>query len=471
MSLSIKPNRQKRWPIIISLFILHPSLFTGEANAQPLPVLDGYVREGLQNNLALRQESLDVSRVAEGLVQAKALFYPRLTFNPTYSLAAGGRRLQFPVGDLLNPAYGALNKLTGENRFPTNIQNVNELLAPNNFHDTKLTFSYAIYNTDVQYNYLIQKELLTAQQARQRVVTNELRYSIATAYYQYLQTLDALRIYQNSRAILTGVLRLNQKLVSNNVATRDIVSTAEYELSKLTQQTVLADRNRETARAYFNFLLNRDLAQPIDVDSVLFRQTPPASAETPTALADVALRDRQEMNQLGGSLRAAQTAVKLNEANARIPNLYVGGNAGFQGFGYTFQNQAYLLIQLGASWDLFKGYEKRSKIQQAKIQTNALQTRLLEVQQQIRLQVTQAYFDLGAARENLTTTRQGEAAADATFRIIDSKYRNGQALLIELLKAQNDQTTAQIQQSLARFDLLTKQAALNRAMAVGGAND
>ncbi len=439
----------------------HPS-----ATAASSATLDEYVRDGLANNLALKQESLEISRVTESLNQARALFYPRLTFVPTYSVAAGGRRLDFPVGDLLNPAYAALNKLTGSERFPTNVENVNQLLAPNNFHDTKFSFSYAIYNTDIQYNYLIQKELLSAQQARRRVVENELRYTITTAYYQYLQSLDALRIYENSRRVLNELVRLNQKLVTNNVATKDVVSTAAYEVSKLKQQVAVAEKNRETARAYFNFLLNRDLGTAVLVDSIVVKSELPVVSESLVGLEETAIGHRQEIQQVGGSLRAAQTAVKLNEANAMRPNVFVGGNAGFQGFGYTFKNQQYVVAQLGLQWDLFKGYEKRSKIQQAKIQTDALQTRLLELQQQIKLQVVQAYYDLDAAQESLTATQDGVSATSQTLRVVDSKYRNGQSLLIEIIKAQNDHITAQIQQSLARFDVLMKQAGLNRVVAV-----
>ncbi|WP_138507016.1 TolC family protein [Spirosoma lacussanchae] len=434
-------------------------------SAQPSPILDGYVREGLANNLALRQESLEIKRVSESINQARSLFYPRVAFNPTYSLAAGGRRLQFPVGDLINPIYRTLNQVTGSDRFPTNLANVDEQLAPNNFHDTKISVQYAIFNTDIQYNYLIQKQLLTAQEARRRVVENELRYTIRTAYYQYLQTLDAIRIYDSSRRVLTELARLNEKLVNNNVATREVVTSARYEISKVDQQMAVAEKNRESARAYFNFLLNRDLTASIDVDSSLTHILP----EQKEALADLqqtALRGRQELSQLNGSLRAAQTTVRLNEANATIPNVFVGGNAGFQGFGYTFRNQAYALAQFGLQWDLFRGYEKRSKIQQARIQTDALQTRLQEVQRQVQLQVVQAYYDLDAANESLAATQSGIANADATFRVIDSKYRNGQSLLIEFLRYQNDRLTAQLQHSLARMDVLVKRAALDRAVAV-----
>jgi outer membrane protein TolC len=369
------------------------------------------------------------------------------------------------VGDLLNPAYRTLNQLTGSDNFPTNIPNVNEQLTPNNFHDTKITFQYALYNTDIQYNYLIQKELISAQEARKRIVENELRYSIATAYFQYLQSLDAVRIIENARLVLTELARLNEKLVSNNVATKEVLTSARYEISKVDQQLATAGKNRETARAYLNFLVNRDLTATVAVDSSLTKILPEAPESLPD-LQQTALRERQELAQLGGSLRASQTAVRLNEANATIPNLYVGGNAGFQGFGYTFRNQAYAVAQVGLQWDLFRGYEKRSRIQQAKIQTDALQTRLQDVQRQIQLQVLQAWYDLDAANESLAATQSGIVNADATFRIIDSKYRNGQALLIEFLRYQNDRLTAQLQHSLARTDVLVKRAALDRAVAV-----
>ncbi len=126
--------------------------------AQKSQILEQYVQDGLNNNLSLKQEMLEIGKAAESIRQARALFYPQATFAPTYSYAAGGRRLDFPVGDLLNPAYKSLNELTGKNQFPTDIQNVNVLLAPTNFHDTKVSIQYSVYNPEINYNYLIQKK-------------------------------------------------------------------------------------------------------------------------------------------------------------------------------------------------------------------------------------------------------------------------------------------------------------------------
>jgi outer membrane protein TolC len=162
----------------------------------------------------------------------------------------------------------------------------------------------------------------------------------------------------------------------------------------------------------------------------------------------------------------SETAIKLQEMNAVRPQVFVGGNMGFQGFGYNFKNQAYLIGQIGLSWDLYHGYEKKSKIQQVKIQKRILDTKFEELQNQIQLQVSQAYFELEAARKSLITAKDGTIKAEKYFKIVESRYRNGQAIMIEYLRASNEIITARLQESLAKFDILVKQAALDKVGAV-----
>ncbi|TDB64080.1 TolC family protein [Arundinibacter roseus] len=446
-------------------FVLLGCMVFFPAVAQRSDILEEYVREGLEKNLSLQQETLEIARVAENIRQARALFYPQVTFAPTYSLAAGGRRLQFPVGDLLNPVYSTLNEMTQSNRFPQ-IQNVDEQLAPNNFHDTKISFQYSIYNPEIQYNYLIQQNLLSAQEAKKKVVANELRYTIETAYYQYAQTLEASRIFENSLRVMQELIRLNQKLVANNVVTKDAVLSAEYEFSKLDQQLAEATKNQQIAQAYFNFILNRNLQEPIAIDTALPGKLSTTNLTTSdlSGLTGEAVQDRQELKQLDYSITAAQNALRMQEVAGRLPSVFVGGNTGFQGFGYTFSGQAYLVAQVGLSWDLFKGYERKSRTQQAKIQTDVLKVKHQEVERQIALQVTQAYYELMATRQNLRATEVGLSKASQYFQVIDSRYRNGNVLLIEFIKAQNDLLTARLQQSLSRYDVLIKTSLLNKTI-------
>jgi outer membrane protein len=427
------------------------------------PVLESYIQEGLKQNLSLKQERLEILKSDENITQAKANFMPKVIFNPTYSLAGGGRRLEFPIGDLLNPVYSTLNQLTKTNNFPQ-VENVNQQLAPNNFHDTKLSFQYPIFNTDIRYNLLMQRDLLLAQEAKKRVLENEIRYSITIAYLQYLQTLEVQKIFDASRKLLTDFVKLNEKLVNNNVATKDVIYSAEYEVSKLDQQVAVIEKNRQSVQAFMNYLMNRDFSSEIVADTNLVKYTTPT-----TGLAQIkedALAHRQELSQLRTTIKVSETAIKLQEMNAIRPQVFVGGNIGFQGFGYSFKNQAYLIGQIGLSWDLYHGYEKKSKIQQAKIQKNILDAKLEDIQKQIQLQVSQAYFELEAAKKSLITAKDGTTKAEKYFKIVESRYRNGQAIMIEYLRASNEIISARLQESVAKYDILVKQAALDKVGAV-----
>lgn len=432
-------------------------------------VLERYIEEGLAGNLLLKQERFEVAKALQSLRQAKALFYPQVTFAPTYSVAVGGRRLAFPVGDMLNPAYAALNELTGTDQFPTDIRNVNELLAPNNFHDTKLSFQYSLYNPEIKYNYLIQNSLLSVAEARYEVVSAEIRYAVTEAYYGYLKALKMHEIYRASRAMLVELVRLNSRLVENNVLTKDAVLAAEYELSSADRQGVEADKNVSTARAYFNFLLNRELEDEIKADTLAGSApfTLPGQGDL-QQLISLSLSGRPELKQMDYALTAARQGRQLQEKAAVLPSLFIGGNAGFQGYGYRFKDQEYLVAQLGLRWDLFKGYEKKARISQAQIQEDMLRVRQTEAGRRIMLEVTQAYYALKASEEGLKVAGASAEKARAYYSVVDSRYRNRNVLLLEYLKAVNDWQAARIQQVLARYELLTRQAHLERVTGAAG---
>ncbi len=456
---------------LLILFVIFPGWrgLPAQGNDSGSAVLDWYIEEGLACNLLLKQEQLEVAKAFQSLRQAKALFYPQVTFAPTYSVAFGGRRLAFPVGDMLNPAYAALNELTGTDQFPTDIRNVNELLAPNNFHDTKLSFQYSLYNPEVKYNYLIQNSLLSVAEARYEVVAAEIRYVVAEAYYGYLAALKMQEIYRASRATLVELVRLNSRLVGNNVLTKDAVLAAEYELSAADRQGVEADKNVNTARAYFNFLLNRELEEEIKADT-LAGSVPlvlPGQADL-QQLISLSLSGRPELKQMDYALTAARQGRQLQEKAAALPSVFIGGNAGFQGYGYRFKDQEYLVAQLGLRWDLFKGHERKARISQAQIQEDMLRIRQTEAGRRIMLEVTQAYYALKASEEGLKVAGASAEKARAYYSVVDSRYRNRNVLLLEYLKAVNDWQAARIQQVLARYEFLTRQAHLARVTGTAG---
>ncbi|MCD8540819.1 MAG: TolC family protein [Leadbetterella sp.] len=216
------------------LLLLLLSLSTGTAGNAQSRILRDYVEEGVAANLALKQQNLEIEKTLKGIEIARTNYFPQVNFAPTYSVAFGGRKIDIPIGDLLNPVYSTLNQLTGSNAFPQ-VENASEQLAPMNFHDTKLDIKIPLFNSDIRYNVALQKDLLLTEEAKRKFLEYELRHAIEAAYYQYLQSLEAIKIYEASEKLLESHLLLNQKLVRHEEALKDVVLSSEYELSKVQQ--------------------------------------------------------------------------------------------------------------------------------------------------------------------------------------------------------------------------------------------
>src|SRR6478735_5456442 len=443
---------------LLLLFLLLSTL----ASAQS-PILEAYVQEGLKSNLQLQQEQLNYERSTQNLQLARALFFPQVSANASYGFAHGGRKIIIPVGDLLNPVYSTLNALTGSTSFPQ-IENVNTQFLPNNFHDTKLRVIQPLFNPEIYFNYKAQKELISVQDAQKRAFENELKYNIISAYYQYLESEESLIIYGKTKELLAELLKINQKLVANDKATKDVVLNASYELDKIDFQLAQARKNNQMAKSYFNFLLNRDLSAAVDRDTTV-RASLSQQSEI-TVLTETALKQRQEIKQLQGVLQTNEQVISLSKGNAYLPKINAVGDLGYQGFKYKFDSpQQYWLVQFSMSWDLFKGGEKKVKMQQARLDYQVTENRMAQLKKQIELQVIQSYYDLEATEQSYVAAQGGIRNAEKSFQIIRTKYVEGQALMIEYLDAQNKLTTARLAETIGAYEVLRSEAALQRTIA------
>ena len=136
-------------------------------------ILEGYIRMGLDSNLALRQRSFDLQKSLLDLKRAQSLFYPQAAFSSQYTLAHGGRTQDIPVGDLLNGVYSTLNQLTSSNKFPQ-VANQSISFLPNDYHDTKMEVTLPLINTDLQHNRRVSGEMINARRADLDVYKREL---------------------------------------------------------------------------------------------------------------------------------------------------------------------------------------------------------------------------------------------------------------------------------------------------------
>lgn len=422
-------------------------------------VLDKYVRTGLDSNLAVRQQSFDLKKAKLDLDRAKALFLPQVGVNAQYTLATGGRTIDVPLGNLLNDVYSSLNQLTASTKFPQ-VENQNIQFLPNDFQDTKIELNVPIYNPALGYNKKIKEELINTQQLSLNQYKRELVFNIKQAYFQYLQAFKAVDIYNNALNTVHESLRFNEKLVKNKTATKEVVLKAKAEVSKVETSLSKAEQNKKNAAAYFNFLLNKPLESAIEIDTNIVRslqQEVNVSLDLPSS--------REELQQLKSSEKVLQTNLKLADTY-KLPVLNGFYNIGFQGFGYKFNNdQFYQLGGLQLKWNIFSGNDNKLKSKQAQIDIDAIQNSYNDVEKQLLLQVATTYNTYQASLKALHSSNDEVVSNKEVFRLIQSRYTQGQALQIELIDARTEMTNAEIKYSLAQLSVLNKAAELERVMA------
>ena len=175
--------------------------------------------------------------------------------------------------------------------------------------------------------------------------------------------------------------------------------------------------------------------------------------------------NREELKQLKSSQRALEINQKLTESY-KLPVVSGFYNIGFQGYGYKFNDkQFYQLGGLQLQFNIFKGNDNKLRAKQNEIDIEAIKTQYENAERQILLQVTTAYNSYTSAVDAMHSSYDEVTSTREVFRLAESRFREGQALQIELIDARTQMTNAEIRYSLAQLAVLTKAAELERAMA------
>lgn len=443
----------KRSILLASLILL---VFGSQSHSQSLSHLDEYVRMGIVQNLALKQERVKLDQTGEAAKEALGTMLPSVTVDTRYSEFSGNR---LDLGDLINPAYAGLNQITGQNRFPTDLS----FKIPYK-QETKLRLIQPILQAKAFFGYRIRRDLRDAEAAQLETATRDLIAEIKTAYFNYAKSAHVIELYAQTLQLLTENLRVSQRLVENQQATLDVVYRARAELSDIKQKKADAERQVSDALRYFNFLLNRPTDEVIVLDSDAL--TGISDIPSLDSVMHSGIKGRPEIRQIERGAAAARNNVKLN-SSAYLPTVALAVDYGFQGENYDFDNRDDLTtVSVVASWNLFNGGQDRSRRRQAALDSRRLAIQKEELLRQIELQVHQAYGATITAQQAQAVSRDRLESARRSFELVSRRYAEGMTSQVEYLDARTNYTASGINQILTTFDFMIKYAQLERVAAL-----
>jgi len=441
------------------LFILFFDLAFGQES-----ILNKYIQEGLESNLSLKQKEFSLQKSTLELREARGKFLPSIAIDARYSRAGGGRTIEFPVGEIVNPVYDAINSTriaTGQNPIPfPHLDNEIIPFLRKKEHETKIRAIQPLFQPALYYNHKLKSDLKNVSMFEVQIYKRELIVEIKRAYFNYLKSVQVVILYENTLGLLNENLRVSQKLFDNGIATKEVVYRAQAELSKIEQEFEEASENKTLAQSYFNHLLNKPLGQPIENLNIMSNL--PSESLDIDALKNAALTNREELKQLEEYIEVA-SHTKGIAGSSYLPGVVVVADYGFQGEEYQFKkDDDYWMVSGILQWNLFNGFQDESKRQMAEIEKQKMLTTLHETESLICLQAQESYHNMKVAAKARITAENRLKAARESFKLINKKYEQGMAPHIEFIDARNAMTSAEVVNILSKYDFFIRSAEMER---------
>jgi len=478
------------WPIALAALTLPgravaapepaPAQVIEAAAPQPASLEEGLqqlVDEALAANLELRASSMTVQQRLAALAQARARYLPAIDLAARYSIADGGRTIDIPVGDLVNPIYETLEQLLDAQGQPTQfprVRNESIDLLRNPEQETKLVLVQPLYEPRLGAAVDANRARAASAEADLAALRGQVVRDVKQAYYRWIAAQQAVSVLEATLEAARANFAANESLYRNGRVTRDLVFRAEADVLEIEQQRLEAASRVRTAASYVNLLRNARLDRPLppaSVDEATIDRFRAALLRSLAAgrpdvgrLQDLAAERRQELRSLDSAIVAGEASKDLARA-AFKPTLALGAEAGVQGTAYGLADEdRYVLASRVLRWNVFRGGGDRAALDEARALTEQLRATRELAGQQVRLEVQEALERFEVAEASLGTAVKRAQAAAGAFEISSRKRDLGQVNQAEFIDARRAYTDAQLNVTLVRAAYLARLAELEYAV-------
>jgi outer membrane protein len=323
-----------------------------------------------------------------------------------------------------------------------------------------ITALFAIYD-----QYKVRDLGVDVAAVRREATRRDTAFRVIESYYRLLQAERLSEVAVASVDQLGAQLRQSNSFHTNGIVSKDDVLRAQLAVANA-QQRLIQTRARVTLeRAHLASLMglppdaNVD-AQPLDAARIPARDT--VSLEKAEQIAEAQRAELREVDQ-----RIEQSSHDTRLAYLKLlPQVNV--------VGAYIHNEGSLFSQINAgyvggvaSWDVWDWGTTTSGISEAKARAHQALLARTKVDEQIRLEVRQAFVGVGTASEALEVAKVAIAAAEENFRLVKTRYEANAATSFDVVDAEGLLTQARGQMQTAVYDFVIARAALRGAM--GGA--
>lgn len=446
-----------QWIILISIFANPFCVTAASLTEEPLEVftLEKTIKRALNANL-------DLQRSNEAINEATAVRSTQVTnFLPTFTVTYKGTHHN---EEIMSPAMSIFIQPVGpEIAIPSYVA------RPEDEYAFVFTVTQPVFTGFALINgYRLADMGLDSARISQKLTRLEIIYKAQEAFYVLLKTRKVLDVVQESVEQVAAHKDDAANFYEVGLIPLNDLLKAQVELANAKQELVTAQNNLEMARSNFNLVLHRPVNSPVEIEDV-FSYTP-FENDLDYCLG-VANKNRLEV-------KIATLQVKMAKAEMRIaqkdyfPTVTLQYN--YYELGTEWDLEGSEGIQDKYSWDVsaeaqwnfwewgrtyFQVKEKESRLKQAQLQLESLEDQIL-------LEVKQAYLKTREAEQNIVTIKKAISQARENYRITRERFKEQMSTSTDVLDAQTLLSRTMTHYYNALYDLKLSKALLFKSMSV-----
>jgi outer membrane protein TolC len=304
---------------------------------------------------------------------------------------------------------------------------------------------------------------LLEEKAKYQDVVQEVKI----AYFDILRAQRILTAASQSVEMLTAHRNVADNYFKVGMIPKNDLLHSEVELANGKQTLVRAQNAVDFAKARFNTVLKRKIFTPVDIVDILDYQPLKQSFEE---CLKIAQESRPELKV--SSLKAEQAGKLVRVAESDyFPTLNLVGNYSRYGdnpslSGSYFQDAESWYVMAVASWNFWEWGRTKFRVDASKARENQAIDSAKELNDQITLEIKNAYLFLQEAENQIAVSKKVIEQAEENFRIAEERFKERVATTTEVLDAQTLLTKAKSEYANALGDYNINYARLQRAMGI-----
>lgn len=290
---------------------------------------------------------------------------------------------------------------------------------------------------------------------------NDISFSIAVAYYDFVLSFERLRVLEKSKEAQEKNLRIVSDKFEIGSATKLDLLRAKASLSNLIPQTIRAENEIKIARANLNYLMGREINKPfLPIDILeLPEMMPYLDFQSLSAKASV---NRPDLASIESNNRFLEKRIEVQRTDLR-PRLDFFGSYGWSAIDYdNIGNSDFESWSVGMelSFTLFDGFRTSGRIIQAQSQIlqNDLSKQYLE--SEIKLEIEKSLRELQRAYKSLEAANVAKEQANEALKVAEDNFELNAATQLEVLDSEEEVRQAELNVAQSKRDCLVSIATL-----------